>query len=108
LDQSFNRSINIQNTDPRCRGFRLSHAGSIRVALSLPPDPSRFCSSWLFPPKMPERALAADSFANFSVPVRSVRCMRLLVTPHWTSLGTAAQLTNRVGAALFQVSSLVR
>jgi hypothetical protein len=55
-------------TDPRCRRFRLSHAGSIRAALSLPPELSHPCSSWLFPPKTQKQVLAADSFANFSLP----------------------------------------
>src|SRR6202008_513507 len=58
---------------PRCPRFRLSHAGSIQATLSrgpllLPLAPSHPCKSWLFPPQTPERALAADSFANSSVP----------------------------------------
>src|SRR5216683_4412580 len=44
----------------------------------------------------------------FGLRVPSLRRFRFLVTPHRTSLGTGAQLTHRVGAATFQVSSLIR
>jgi len=102
-----------QSKAPRCPRFRLSHAGSTPTApsrgpVSLPVDASYLCSSWSFPPKTPERALAADSFANFSVPGPQLAVYAISCDSTSDSLGTGAQLTHRLGATMFQVSSLVR
>src|SRR5256885_9472157 len=99
-----------QCADPRCRRFRLSHAGSIRAALSLGPlslplDASRLCSSWLFPPRLRSGLRRLIRLHIFRLRVRTLWRFRFLVTPHQTSLGAAAQLTNIVGTVKLQVSS---
>src|SRR5216683_3242948 len=110
LDQSFNCSVNVQvlvardlafhmqaRSEPRCRAvrcrYRWTHHILVHLGCSLP---SRRSALWRL-----------IRLPIFRFRVRSLRCTRFLVTPHRTSLGTGAQPTNRVGAAMFQVSSLV-
>src|SRR5258708_33650170 len=101
-----------QRIGPRCPRFRLSHAGSAPAGPSRGPpslrlDGSHRCSSWVFSPKRPEWPLATDSFLHFSVPGPELAVYAISCRPTSRLLRGGALLTFRVGAALFQVSSLL-